>query len=154
MRFDAGLADHVDRLMSIEVPGLCDLDRPSPYGVVRGWSLPRLVPMVQVLNRKHWAQVRTGVYAALNDDALVTYVGSVRRQEAALAPRMRHHFRIDPRRCETWTQLALIELPDSLEAKAVLRCEGRVGRALDPLDNERLPAVPGRRPWVPRARQD
>ncbi|MGW1886870.1 hypothetical protein [Streptomyces sp. NPDC001970] len=137
--------------MSIEVPSIDDAD--SSTGVVRGWSRPRLVPVAEVLNRKQWDLVRTAVYAVCTAAAIVLYVGSVRRSQAALAPRMQKHLSEDPTRKGTWTHLALVTLPDSLDLQSVRRCEGRVGRALDPLDNLQLPAVPGRESWIPRSRQ-
>lgn len=151
IQFGAEVADHIDRLMSIEVPGMAASD--GANGVVRGWSRPRLIPMTEILSGRRWAQVRTAVYAVCTYTGIVLYVGSVRRRSAALAPRMQRHFSEHPSRRSTWTHLALITLPDSLDSPAVLRCEGRVGRTLDPLDNLQLPAVPGRDPWIPRARQ-
>ncbi len=151
VRFDQAFADHVDRLMSIEVPGIGDEE--SADGVIRGWKRPQLVPVIEVLNRNQWDRIRTAVYVVCTAEAAVLYVGSVRRSQAALAPRMRKHFSEDPSRASRWTHLAVVTLPDALDLRAVRRCEGRVGRALDPLDNQQLPAVPGRDPWIPRQRQ-
>ncbi|MEV2211085.1 hypothetical protein AB0H86_06250 [Streptomyces sp. NPDC050997] len=137
--------------MSIEISGVGDGE--STTGIVRGWKRPQLVPMSEVLNRNQWSQIRTAVYVVCTAEAEVLYVGSVRRSQAALAPRMRKHFSEDPGRGSTWTHLAVVILPDALGLQAVRRCEGRAGRALDPLDNQQLPAVPERGPWIPRQRQ-
>ncbi|GAA1215442.1 hypothetical protein GCM10009665_01580 [Kitasatospora nipponensis] len=148
VRLTRDVADHLDALMGIEAPG----DDRAVVGVVRGWSQPLIVPVSEVLGGSCWSDVRTGVYVPCGDGAVANYVGSVRRATAALAARLREHFREVPDRRERWTHVALVRLPDRLSTEAVLRCEGRAGRALDPLDNIRLPAVPGRPAWVPRPR--
>ncbi|MFJ1756520.1 hypothetical protein [Kitasatospora sp. NPDC088134] len=138
----ADIADHLDQLMRAES---------ATGGVERGWLLPMVVPITEVLDGRRWANVRTGVYVPCDHDFTVRYVGSIHRTDPALATRLREHFAKHPEREGTWTRMALIALPNALTTAALRRCEGRAGRALDPLDNTRLPAVPGRPAWTPRA---
>jgi hypothetical protein len=152
VKFGEHLAEHVQILVRIEVPTLEAPTDVNPLGVVMGWSRPVLAPMSEVTARRRWTDVRSGVYIVCEPDGTVRYVGSIRRRTPALGERLLAHLKEKPLRRATWARVALIRTPDVLAAEAVRRTEGRVGRALDPQDNERLPAVPSRDPWIPRTR--
>jgi hypothetical protein len=145
------LVAHLQLLISAEVPTIGEADQENPLGVVIGWSRPILMPIFQVTIGKEWTDVRTAVYVICNDERTVRYVGSVDRTKPALAARLRAHLAETSEARQQWTRVGLIRLPDGLTEPAVRRCEGRVGRALDPSDNKRLPSVPGRREWTPVA---
>ncbi|MFJ6385886.1 hypothetical protein ACIQI7_38520 [Kitasatospora sp. NPDC092039] len=137
------IADHLDALMHLES---------AASGIVRGITRPLIVPIAEVTRNGRWSNVRTGVYLPCTAERVVRYVGSVHRTGPAIAARLREHFGEHPERETTWTHLALITMPTSTTPAALRRCEGRAGRALDPLDNVRLPAVPGQPAWIPRPR--
>ncbi|MET7685760.1 hypothetical protein [Streptomyces sp. NPDC005423] len=137
------IADHLDALMRLDS---------ASGGVVRGVAIPLIVPTTEVTSNGYWSNVRTGIYLPCTAARTVRYVGSVHRTGPAIAARLREHFTEHPEREATWTHLALITLPTTVTLAALRRCEGRAGRALDPLDNTRLPAVPGRPAWIPRPR--
>ncbi|RPK58909.1 MULTISPECIES: hypothetical protein [unclassified Streptomyces] len=137
------IADHLDVLMRLDS---------ATGGIVRGIANPLIVPTTEVTNNSRWATVRTGIYLPCTATRTVRYVGSVHRAGPAIAARLREHFAKLREREATWTHLALITLPTTITLAALRRCEGRAGRALDPLDNTRLPAVPGRPAWIPRPR--
>ncbi|MGW7459990.1 hypothetical protein [Streptomyces sp. NPDC054797] len=137
------IADHLDALMRIES---------ATGSIVRGVANPLIVPITDVTHHGLWSSVRAGIYLPCTAARLVLYVGSVHRTGPAIAARLREHFTEHPERKASWKHLALIPLPTSITQAALRRCEGRAGRALDPLDNTRLPAVPGRPAWIPRPR--
>lgn len=146
------LVAHLQLLISTEVPTVGEADQENALGVVIGWSRPILMPIAKVAAGKEWTDVRTAVYIVCDDERIVRYVGSVDRTKPALSARLRVHLAEASEAREQWTQVGLIRLPDDLPEPAVRRCEGRVGRALNPVDNKRLPSVSGRREWIPATR--
>ncbi|MFE2138915.1 hypothetical protein ACFW9X_38025, partial [Streptomyces sp. NPDC059466] len=125
------IADHLGALMRLDS---------ASGGVVRGVAIPLIVPTTEVTSNGYWSNVRTGIYLPCPAARTVRYVGSVHRTGPAIAARLREHLTEHPEREATWTHVALITLPTTVIRAALRRCEGRAGRALDPLDNTRLPA--------------
>lgn len=150
MRFTADLAIHIHHLLSTEVQGIGDPHSSNPLGVVLGWSRPKLIALNAVVEGAGWKGVRTAVYVVCDLQSIVRYVGSVRRTRPSVAARLNGHLNEPKPHHRHWAQVGLVRLSDELSIEAVLRCEGLIGRALDPLDNLRLPAVPERAAWRPR----
>lgn len=84
------------------------------------------------------------VYVAYDSWARCRYVGSVARTEAAVAGRLREHYR-DPagaRKRRSWDRLVVVGLSEDLEDVVVRQAEGRVAFRLAPLDGSAHPAFP------------
>ncbi|MEV5554347.1 hypothetical protein AB0L44_11855 [Nonomuraea wenchangensis] len=142
-------ARQVHDVLSNLIPGI---GHPQPYnrlGVVTGSLYPIIVPVEEVLRGHIYSEVTSAVYVITDDVRTVRYVGSVDRSSPALRNRIRVHLAPGAIPRQAWTGVGLIRVPDDLRHKKVLFCEGWAGRALDPLDNIRLPLVGGR-PWTPR----
>jgi hypothetical protein len=123
----------------------------NPVGLQVLHSGPSLQPIPRVITQQIWSGERAGVYIITTGEGDVLYVGSIHRTTSALAGRLSEHFRHRPQRHGRWTHVALLGLPQHTGRIDVRWCEGVVGRSLDPIENERLPAVPGRPSWSPRA---
>lgn len=151
IRFTAAQAEQIHAILLDLVPVLGE---PGPYnrfGVDSDSLGPRLVPVRDVLHGVAHATVKTAVYVITDDDRVVRYVGSVDRCTPALRRRLAAHFaQREASVTRAWTRVGLVTIPEDLAHRDVLRCEGWVGRVLDPLDNDRLPNTGIL--WTPRPR--
>ncbi|WP_330455430.1 hypothetical protein OIB37_36105 [Streptomyces sp. NBC_00820] len=103
-----------------------------------------------VVTAAAWATITTAVYVICDPRRIVRYVGSIAGR--TLAGRIREH--VAARHgARQWTQITVIPLHPTTRLTLVRQSEGLVGRALDPLDNELLPAAPGMPRWVPPHRR-
>ncbi len=146
--FDTAHAEHVHDVLCDLVPGIGVPVSGNPLGVEMASIAPLVRPIRDVLDGLVHDDVRVGVYVVVDHRRVVRYVGSVHRAAPALRSRLRTH--LSSRGIVgRWTGVVLIRLPEEYPHRDVLACEGWVGRVMDPLDNERLPAVGGK-PWCPR----
>jgi hypothetical protein len=107
---------------------------------------------VDVTTGQAWSCVKTAIYVVCDPHRIVRYVGSVAGDDQTLAARIRHHVRTRDG-APSWTQLTILPLYTATPQRLVRQGEGLVGRVLDPLDNEKLPAVPGMPSWTPAHRR-
>ncbi|NUT52785.1 MAG: hypothetical protein HOV94_36685 [Saccharothrix sp.] len=147
--FETGHAQRIHDALSDLVPGIGAPHEYNDLGVAMGSVYPLTVPTGGVVAGNRYSDVRTAVYVMTDDVRGVRYVGSIHRLRSGLPARLREHFANARAGHSFWTRVGLVRLPDGLGARTVQHCEGWVGRALDPLDNRKLPMV-GDTAWRPR----
>lgn len=148
---DISRARQIHDVLSGIVPGIGQPQPNNPLGVVAGSMFPIVVPIEEVLAGATYAEVTSAIYIVTDDGRNVRYVGSVDRCSPALKSRLMVHLQHEACRGRTWTGLGLVRVPPGSSRTMIRRCEGWVGRVLDPLENVRLPFV-GAHPWIPRQR--
>lgn len=108
---------------------------------------------VDVTTGQAWPWVKTAIYVVCDPHRIVRYVGSVARNDQTVTARIRDHVRTRDG-APNWTQLTILPLRDGTQQRLVRQAEGLVGRVLNPLDNDKLPAVPGMTSWIPPHRRE
>jgi len=151
VRLTLPLASHLHDLLSGVADTIGEPAPANPLGLQVCYSGPMLRPVGDVLARRSWADVQVAVYIVTTATGHVLYVGSIDRTRTALPERLRAHFAAQPERHGRWTHIGALLLPSGTPHDDVLLIEGLIGRSLDPIDNGRLPGVPGRDAWRPRA---
>ncbi len=97
------------------------------------------VDILKVASRQKWAKIRKAVYIIIDDDGYVAYVGSVCREgDFAVCDRMKEHSKISGR--NKWDRVHILPLNSDLPESEVRKIEGKVGKRLNPYDNQKLPS--------------